>query len=181
MIQTLLEIARQKKWPLLAIALCLLLNIGLLVWIDGYQSPAISRAWPKWNDLRRSLANAGHESVENRYKQAKTDLDDLQMRIPPRPQFPRLLGELLDGAASNGVVVGALTYKPQSIKDEHLLAYGVNIGVSGRYAAIKSFLADQLRNRELLVVDEISLKNSDPYEENVSMDLKMTVYLREGP
>jgi type IV pilus assembly protein PilO len=181
MIQALLEIVRQKKWQLIAIALCLLLNIGLLVWIDGYQSPAISGALLKWNDLRRSLANAGRESVENKFKQGKTDLETLQVRIPPRRQFPRLLGDILESAASSGVAVGALSYKPQTIKDEHLLAYGVTIGVSGRYAAIKSFLADQLRNRELLVVDEISLKNSDPYEEYVSMDLKMTVYLREEP
>jgi type IV pilus assembly protein PilO len=180
MITALLEIVRQKKWQLIAVALCLLLNIGLLVWIDGYQSPAISVAQPKWNDLRSRLAGAGRESVENKFKQGKTDLDALQARIPLKRQFPRLLGDILDNAASSGVVVGALSYKPQTIKGEHLLAYGVTIGVHGRYAAIKSFLADQLQNREMLVVDGISLSNSDPFEENVTMDLHMTVYLREG-
>jgi len=180
MIVALLEIARQKKWQLIATALSLLLNIGLLVWIDGYQFPAISAARPKWNELRRSLAVAGRESVENRFKQGQADLETLQVRLPLKRQFPRLLGDLIDSAASSGVVVGAITYKPQAIKDEHLLAYSVTIGVSGRYAAIKSFLADQLHNRELLVVDDISLTNSDPFEENVTMDLHLTIYLREG-
>lgn len=180
MIEALLEIMRLKKWMLIAVAVCLLLNIGLLVWIDGYQSPAIASARMKWNDLRRRLANSGRESVENRYKQGKADLETLQTRIPPRRQFPRQLGDILESVASSGVVVGALSYKPQVIKDEHLLAYGVTISVQGRYAAIKSFLADQLRNRELIVVEGVSLTSSDPFEENVNMELQMTVYLQEG-
>lgn len=180
MIAALLEILRRKKWLLIAVAVGLLLNIGLLVWIDGFQSPAIQTGQTKWNDLRRRLAGTGRESVESRYSQGKTDLEALQLRIPPKRQFPRILGEILDSAASSGVTVGAISYKPRVVKDEQLLEYGVTIGVSGRYAAIKSFLADQSGSRELLVVEGISLANSDPFEENVTMELHLTVYLREG-
>jgi type IV pilus assembly protein PilO len=52
--------------------------------------------------------------------------------------------------------------------------------IDGRYAAIKSFLTDLQNNPELIVVDGFSLTNSDPFEENVVMDLHVTVYLREG-
>jgi len=180
MMAALLEILVRKKWLLIAAAICLLLNIGLVAWIDGYQTPAISAAQVKWNDLRRRLAGSGRESVENRYRQGKAELEILQGRIPEKRQFARLLGDIIENAASSGVVVGPISYKPETIRDEHLLAYAVTISVSGRYASIKSFLSDQLQKRELLVVDGISLANGDPYEENVTMDLHMTVYLREG-
>lgn len=179
MMAALLEIVLGKKWQLIAVAIGLLLNIGLLVWIDGHQTQAISSAQVTWNDLRRRLASTGRESVENRFRQGKTDLDAIRERIPEKRQFASLLGDLIENAASSGVTVGPITYKPESIRDEHLLAYVVTISVSGRYAAIKSFLSDQLKKRELLIVDAISLTNSDPYEENVTMNLHMTVYLRE--
>jgi len=181
MIQALLEILRQKKRLLLCTGLALLLNIGLLVWIDGHQSPAIVEAQLKWNDLRRRIAAVGRVSVEKTFKQGKSDLENLKGRIPLKRQFPQLLGEILDAASSSGLSTGNITYKPQTIKDEkQLLSYGVTLSVRGKYAAIKSFLADLLSIRELVVIDSFSLNNSDAYEENVTMDLRLTVYLREG-
>ena len=50
--------------------------------------------------------------------------------------------------------------------------------VGGSYAAVKSFLSDLQRNGELIVVDSISLSNSDLYEENIIMDLRLTIYLQ---
>ena len=59
-----------------------------------------------------------------------------------------------------------------------MLVYRLAMSVNGRYAAIKSFLVDLRRFRELVVVDDFSLTNSDVFEENVTMDLHMTIYLR---
>ena len=45
-------------------------------------------------------------------------------------------------------------------------------------------IADCLKSvqwaNELIVVDAVSFSNSDPFVENVVMDLRITVYLREG-
>lgn len=40
--------------------------------------------------------------------------------------------------------------------------------------------ADLLSDNDLLVVDDVSMTNSDALNEYVSMNLRMTVYLREG-
>jgi type IV pilus assembly protein PilO len=146
----------------------------------SYQAPAIVTAQAKWNDLRRRVSVAGRSDVSTVYKQGQIDLATLAERIPPKRQFPRLLGDLMEAASANGVVAGALSYKPETVKGENLLAYGLTMKVSGRYAAVKSFLADLLIMPELVVVDSVSLTNSDPFEEDVNMDLHMTVYLREG-
>jgi type IV pilus assembly protein PilO len=111
------------------------------------------------------------------------DLKKLASRIPAKRQFPRLLGDILDAAASSAVVTGNVSYKPQVIKGhEDLLAYGISMSVGGSYAAVKSFLADLQKNSELVVIDSAGFSNSNLFEENVVMDLRLTVYLqgREG-
>lgn len=173
-----LEIVRQKKRLLIAIALLALLTVALFVAVDGYQLPEIVAAQMKWGDLRRQVVVAGRGDVTNTYKQGKIDLETLKGRIPPKRQFPRLLGDILEQAVSSGVATGPITYKPRVIKDEGLLAYELAMSVNGRYAAIKSFFADLRKFRELVVVDDFSLTNSDVFEENVTMDLHVTIYLR---
>jgi len=173
-----LEIVRQKKRLLIAIALLALLTVALFVVVDGYQMPEIVAAQMKWSDLRRQVVVAGRGDITNTYKQGKIDLETLKGRIPPKRQFPRLLGDILEQTVSSGVVTGPITYKPRVIKDEGLLAYELAMSVNGRYAAIKSFLADLRKFRELVVVDDFSMTNSNVFEENVTMDLHMTIYLR---
>lgn len=174
-----LELLRLKRRPLIAVALLSLVTLALSVAVDGYQAPKIAAALTKWSELRRQVALGDQRDVTRVYRQAGVDLDTLRARVAPRRQFARLLGEILEQAASSGVVTGPLSYKPRTIKEEHLLAYAVTMSVSGRYAAVKSFLADMLNSRELVVVEEFSMANSDLFEEKVTMEIHLTVYLRE--
>ena len=175
----LLEIVRRKKHLFISVCTLALLSITLFVAVDGYQSREIAARQLKWGELRLQIAGAGRRDVSALYKQGKSDLETLRGRIPAKRQFPRLLGDILEQAASSGVTTGPMNYKPSVLKDEKLLAYELRMGVSGSYAAIKSFLADLLSNRELVIVDDVILTNSDLYEENVTMDLRLTIYLRE--
>jgi len=178
--QLLLELFQEKKRSLILAGALLLLNVVFYAAVNGYQAPALKEAHTKWSDLRTRVAAIERGDVNAQYRQGKADLEKLYTHIPIRRQFPRLLGDILDTAASNGVTIGAITYKPQSIKEQKLLAYGVTMGVSGSYAAVKSFLADMQSSNELTVVENISLTNSDPFEELVVLDLQLTVYLQEG-
>ena len=121
---------------------------------------------------------AGRADVATVYRRGVDDLKKLASRIPVKRQFPRLLGDILDAAASSAVVTGNVSYKPQAIKERDLLAYGVSMTVGGSYAAIKSFLGDLQKNSEMIVIEDISLTKTDLYEENVVMDLRLTVYLQ---
>jgi len=68
--------------------------------------------------------------------------------IPAKRQFPRVLGDILDAAASSAVTTGSVSYKPQAIKDQELMDYSISMSVGGSYAAVKSFLADLQKNSE---------------------------------
>jgi type IV pilus assembly protein PilO len=178
--QYVLEIIRQK-WRLLGIILfLLLLNVTLGVVATSYQRPSLADMQTKWSNLRRQAAQAGLVDAATIHRQGTADLEKLKARIPEKRQFARVLSDLLEAAASSAVEVGPISYKPEQIKEEALLSYQLSFSVSGGYAAVKSYLSDLQKNPELIVVDTVVFSNSDPFVENVVMNLKLTVYLREG-
>ena len=174
----LLEFFRRKKRLLGAIVALFILTLILFVAVDSYQKPEIAEAQQKWSELRKRASVGRFRDASAIYKKNEADLEKLKERIPSKRMFPQLLGEILEQAASNGVSTGKITYKPLAIEEEKLLAYELSMGVSGGYASVKSFLTDLLKKRELIVVDNVSWINSDAFEENVTMDLRMTIYLK---
>jgi len=176
--QALLELIQQKKRSLIVAVVLLVFNIGLYAVTAGYLEPKIAVAQASWSDLRQRVAVAGRADVATVYRRGVDDLKKLALRIPVKRQFPRVLGDILDAAASNAVTTGSVSYKPQAVKDRDLLAYGISMSVGGSYAAVKSFLGDLQKNGEMVVIDGITLTKNDLFEENVVLDLRMTVYLQ---
>jgi type IV pilus assembly protein PilO len=176
--QALLELIRQKKRLLLAALALLVINVVLYALTVAYIDPRIAVSQASWTDLRQRVAVAGRADVATVYSRGVADMKALQSRIPVKRQFPRVLGDILDAAASSSLVTGNVSYKPQTVKGRNLLAYGVSMSVGGSYAAVKSFLGDIQKMNELIVVDHMALSNSDLYEENVVMDIRLTVYLQ---
>jgi type IV pilus assembly protein PilO len=177
--QALLEICREKRRTLFVVLVLLLLNIALYAVTVGYLEPKIVASQDSWNALRQRVAVAGKADVATVYQRGVDDMKKLLLRVPAKRQFPRVLGDILDAAASSAVVTGNVSYKPQAVKGkEDLLAYGVSMSVGGSYAAVKSFLGDLQKNSEMIVIDSINLSKSDLYEENVVMDLRLTIYLQ---
>ena len=104
--QTLLELFRQKKGSLIIVGILLLSNIILITLINGYQESALNEAKRKWTDLRNRVAAVERGDVSAAYQQGKRDLEKLETMLPPKRQFPRLLGDILDAAASSGLAMG---------------------------------------------------------------------------
>lgn len=175
-----LEIVRQK-WRLLGIILfLLLLNTTLSAVISSYQIPSLTELQARWNSLRRQSALGGQLDATALFRQGSEDLKKLEVKIPEKRQFARVLSDLFETASSSAVEIGTLSYKPVQIKEEPLLSYQLSLSVSGGYAAVKSFLADLQNNPELMVVDTVTFSNSDLFIENVIMDLRITIYLKGG-
>lgn len=181
MISTMQEIVRVKKNPLLLLALLLLINVAMLGAINNYLLPENSSLQMKWGELRRKVAVDGRMDINALYKQGKADLDKLQERIPLKRQFPAMLGEMLETADSNNVTTGNISYKPDAVKGQNLLAYTLSMNVGGSYAGIKSFLSDIMEMKELVVIDKLAITQSDQTSERVIMSLQMTIYIKEAP
>ncbi|MFZ4855353.1 MAG: type 4a pilus biogenesis protein PilO [Desulfuromonadaceae bacterium] len=178
--QLFFEIIRQK-WRLLSIvAFMLLLNVVFSVVISAYQIPSVVSLQTKWSDLRQKVARSGKMDAGTLYQQGTVDLEKLTAAIPEKREFARILSDLLEAAAVSNVEVGAISYKPEQLKEERLLSYQLSLSVSGSYAGVKSYLSDLQESQDLLVVDMVTFSNSDLFEENVVMDVRLTVYLRGG-
>jgi hypothetical protein len=175
MMQLLLEIIRRNKPWLLAAALLAVANIIFPAATAIYQAPALQKQREAWKRLSSTSRNDPGEA----YRTGKKDLEKLQTMIPSRRRFPYVLGELLDAAASCSVIPGDLKYKSKVVKDRKLLAYEVTMPVTGQYGAIKLFLSELQAKEGLMVIDDIKLSNDDPYVEKVTMEVKLTVYLKD--
>lgn len=180
MMPLLLEIARLKKNMLIVVGILLLLNAGLYTGLNFYLEPAVNSVQLKWSDLRRKVAARGHMDVTALYHQGKADLDKLGARLPSKRQFPRVLGDILAAAASNNVTSSNLVYKPELVKDQNLVAYDLTMNVKGSYAGIKSFIADILMIREMVVIDSFMFSQTEATAGNITMNLHLTVFMREA-
>lgn len=170
---------RKKIW-LQVIVLLLLLNISAIIALLFFQQPLLKQKKALVMEQRQGLAALERGDASTLYRKGKTDLEKLQGMIPLKRQFAPLLAEIMADAAECHVSSDALTYKPEYLSQKKLLVYHVSLSVSGRYADIRCYLYKMQTRKELVVIDSVMLKNEDPYVEKVSMDLKLTTYLRDG-
>lgn len=178
MMEYLQEFFKQKKKLLAAVIGLVLLNVLFFVAFTGVIEPRRVTAAQRYDELQRRSRAEGAADVSTLYKRGIEDLKNFTGRIPDKRQFPQLLGDLMEIALSSSVKVGKMSYKPQQLKEDNLLAYTLAMSVTGTYPAVKSFLADVQGKNELLAVEHASFANDDPYEESVLLDLKITIYLR---
>ena len=166
-----------RRNAFIAISVLILINIGLFLYSSAYLEPRIAILQNKWSEKRLLAAGGAVIDAAAVYRQGIADLAAWRTRIYPKKEFAAFIGEIFDTATNNTLKVGAITYKPRLVKGEDLLAYSIGFNVSGKYAAIKSFIADIERLREIAVIDNISLSGKSA-EESIEMRLQLTAYFR---
>jgi type IV pilus assembly protein PilO len=171
------QIINARRNSFIAISVLILINIGLYIYFSAYLEQRVAFLQNKWSEKRLLAAEGAVTDAAAVYRQGTADLTAWRARIYPKKEFARFIGELFETATNNTLKVGTITYKPQPIKGEDLLAYSIGFNVSGKYAAIKSFIADIERLREIAVIDNISL-NGKATEESIEMRLQLTAYFR---
>ena len=171
------QILMMRQRSFVAVAVLVVLNIGLFAYSSAYLQPQLTGLQQKWSEMRLQAASGALIDPASVYRQGRADLETWRGRIPPKKEFAAFIGELFETATNNTLTVGAITYKPAKVKGEDLLAYSIGFNVSGKYAAIKSFIADIEKLKEIAVIDNISLSGKSD-EESVAMRVQMTAYFR---
>lgn len=168
--------ARPKTFAF--VAFLVLLNLALLLYLSLWQKPELERAQNQWFADRAALARTKSPGSAARYRDGQRDLGLFRKRLIPKKQFPAFLSDVFEIARSNSLSLKGISYKPALIKDEGILAYGIVITVSGKYASVKSFIADLVRYPDMATVDALSLNSTSPTEESVDLKIQMTAYLK---
>lgn len=173
-----LETIRARRKPVIFMAVLLLLNVCSYLYLTIYQEPLLESLQNNWFEKRQKISSMAVVDPAMVYEQGTRDLKAWASRIPPKKDFARFLGDLFETAASNNLSVKSVTYKPNLIKDEGLLAYTIGFSVSGNYAAVKSFISDIARSRQIVTIENLSLNNSSSTQEAIELKLQLITYLR---
>ena len=168
--------ARRKSFGLLA--LIALVDLALILYLSLWQDPALEKTQKEWFAKRDAAVRGVDRGVTARYRDAERDLDLFQGRLIGKKDFAGFLSELFAIAKTNSVPIKGITYKSAAIKDQGLVYYVISFSVTGKYASVKSFIADLARFPKMVTLDAISLGNSSPTEESVNLNVQMTVFLK---
>ena len=172
------EIVRVRPRTLILVALLVLIDCGLFVFVALYQMPRLAARQEEWFSKRQSAAGATAQSKVAAYRKGESDLQLFQERILPKRDFTRYVGNLFETAKKNSLTFKGVSYKVSPVKGENLIAYAVDLNVAGTYPAIKSFIADLGRRREIMTIDNLSLSGDVDSGKGVALKVQLTVYLR---
>ena len=172
------DIIRLKRRPLGLLALLVLADLALMLFLSYWQEPELARAQNDWFAKRQAAAQGVDRGVTARYRDAERDLAEFQKRLIAKKDFPAFLSELYGIARSDSLQLKGITFKPTLIKEEGLVSYHIGFDLSGKYAGAKSFVADLARFPKLVTVDSVSLGSTSPTEESVNLKVQLTVFLK---
>jgi len=169
--------ARPKALALLG--LLVLANLALAVCLSVWLTPELERVQSDWFAKRQEQAAGQKLKAADRYRSGNRDLAAFRQRLIPKSGFPAFLSDLFQTARNNSLQLKSVSYKPAVVKEEAVVAYGIEVTVAGRYAAVKSFLADLARYPQIVTLDSVVLSNSSRTEEAVELKVLLTAYLKQ--
>lgn len=172
------EVIKTRSRSLIVIAVLLLANAGLYVYLSFYQRPQLAAEQSRMFAARKAKNTGISKDATAVYQTGIADLETWNKRITAKKEFARVIGNLMDNARHNSLAVKGVTYKPSPVKGERLLIYSISFDVAGKYAGVKSFIADVSRMHDIIVIDNISLNNSKMTEEYVDLRLELSAYFR---
>ena len=167
---------RRRSFGLLAFLV--LVDLSLFLFLSLWQQPELEKVQNDWFAKRDAAARGVNRGVSDRYQDAERDLGLFRQRIINKKDFTGFLSELFAMARSNSLVLKGITYKPAPTKEAGIFSYAIGCDVTGKYAGVKSFIADLARFPKLVTLDSISLGNSSQTSEAVTLKVQMTVLLK---
>lgn len=174
------EIIKTRPKTIILVIALVLANVGLYLFAAVYQKPRLESLQGAWFEKRKTASRGAALDNASVYRQGMSDLTAWRAKIIPKREFAGFVGRLFETAARNSLAFKGLSYKVSQIKDEDLATYSLDFNVTGKYAAVKSFIADIGRTREITTIDNISLTNMNQSEDSVALKVQLTVYLRVG-
>lgn len=172
------ELVKTRSKTFILIFALLVADVCLYVYAAGLQMPRVENLQATWFEKRKSTGGGAALDAAAIYRQGESDLKIWRTRITPKKGFASLVGRVLETATNNSLAFKGVSYSPKFLKEENLISYGLDLNVTGKYAAVKSFVSDLERMPEIMTIDNISLNTSKATEDAVALKVGLTIYLR---
>ncbi|WP_303722209.1 type 4a pilus biogenesis protein PilO [Malonomonas rubra] len=158
------------------------LNLLLFVVMSYFVSPAINDAERSMiglqSEVRRMGSGGAPMSLPKLYRKAGDDIARVHALIPSREALSDLVLDISRLADKAGFEIESVSYKPEKVEKFALLGYSLSFTVSGRYRQLKKFVHLLEVSPRIVILDSISL--AEGQDEEISMQIKLTTYFREG-
>lgn len=177
MIMPLLALIVRENRLLLALVAAGLITCSIS-WVGvSRQQNTIMKQQALWNQYRQqsgtAIADSGRQSQDRSERLLASALEIHQL--------PEFIGELLDLISHHDALAGSITYKPNKSGIDGLVLYQLNCLASGSYADLKRLIADLEQLAGLTVLESIKLARKQGDSQSVTLDLQLTILLREAP
>ena len=172
------EILKIQPRTFVLIMVLILANISLFLFSAFYQLPRFEKLQKQWFDKRKISTVGSGQDLSVLYQQGVKDLSTWRGRIIPKREFAQFIGKLYETASNNSLVFTGVSYKIVPLKEKGLTAYSLDMNVSGKYGAVKSFLADMGRIPEIVTIDGVTLNNRAYTADQVDLKVQLTIYLK---
>jgi type IV pilus assembly protein PilO len=172
------EILKLQPKTFILITVMILANICLFLFSAFYQMPRFEKLQKQWLDKRKISTVGAGQDVSMLYQQGVKDLTTWRGRIIPKREFAKFIGTLFETATNNSLAFNGVSYKVVPLKEKGLTAYTLDFNVSGKYGAVKSFIADMGRIPEIVTIDGVSINNKAFMVDLVELKIQLTVYLK---
>lgn len=165
---------RLMPWPLSAgLGLLALSVLGLLMLVLPQQY--------RLNAINSELATLLLHKPLRTAPAALTPQDTLHkfyLSLPSEAAIPDLVAQLLEAAASQGIIPEKAEYQLTRNNAAPLSLYQVTLPVQGDYVALRQFIIQVLNSMPNAALSEISISRNESGDGLVSARLRFTLYLR---
>ena len=177
--------AHEQRTGLVAIAVLLLLNIGVYLAVIRPSSQRVSSVAERTQIAEGELAAA--RLTQTRASAALTGKSDASKKLESfyhdvlPADFPaarNLFFPWLDQTArQTGLESSSSTVDVVSERDRRLTQFSIQMELTGRYAAVRNFIHRLERAKEFIVIDSVAL-SEDVTENMLSLKLELSTFYR---
>ena len=126
----------------------------------------------------RALSSTNSDQIYRKLDSAQKDLHAFKAQLPGNSQFADIVIGLFEAIHNQGLTIGKMSYKTETIVAEGLLKYTTSFIVTGSYLGLKTFLADIQNSKDLLCIEHISFANRSADKEVIDMKLTLATYFK---
>lgn len=159
-------------------AFLLLLTVGALILLNSYLLPRLEQ---QENLLleRQGYARGDVQGSDPAARQRLArQLDEFYQMLPTEDAWPFLVVELPALAASHGLSISRIDYRPTEFGPRPLLRYGLSFAVTGSYDQVKRFIHEVETAARLFVLESLTLKSESAVDDRVSVQMQLATFFR---
>ena len=168
---------RLLPWQVIAGGSLLLLSLLALLLVVLPQVRALDQLESSVAELRKSMPRHAGKWIA---PSPQASLNTFYDFLPPESDTYKLVGKLLDAAATQGIAPEKAEYQLTRLSAAPISRYQVTLPLHAEYVAVRRFMIDVLNTLPNAAITEVSITRDEQAEGMVNARLRFTFYLQNS-